>query len=78
MLRLRHATAVHSHEFGMAVYGSAAARWLGLPHVITLYRPLIRPDGRIKRAIVRNRVTLRQRINGVKEQTKRGSMTPCP
>src|SRR5450759_1494058 len=29
--------AVHSHEFTMAVYGTAAARLLGLPHVITMH-----------------------------------------
>lgn len=28
---------VHSHEFTMAVYGAAAARLLGVPHVITLH-----------------------------------------
>jgi glycosyltransferase involved in cell wall biosynthesis len=31
------ATIVHSHEFGMAVYGAAAAGRLGLPHVITMH-----------------------------------------
>jgi glycosyltransferase involved in cell wall biosynthesis len=29
--------AVHSHEFAMAVYGTAATRWLGIPHVITMH-----------------------------------------
>lgn len=28
---------VHSHEFTMAVYGTAATRLLGLPHVITMH-----------------------------------------
>jgi glycosyltransferase involved in cell wall biosynthesis len=28
---------VHSHEFTMAVYGTAACRMLGLPHVITMH-----------------------------------------
>ena len=28
---------VHSHEFTMAVYGALAARWLGIPHVITMH-----------------------------------------
>ena len=27
----------HSHEFTMAVYGACAARWLGMPHVITMH-----------------------------------------
>jgi glycosyltransferase involved in cell wall biosynthesis len=29
--------AVHSHEFTMAVYGTAATRLLGLPHIITMH-----------------------------------------
>lgn len=29
--------AVHSHEFTMAVYGAAAARLIGIPHVITMH-----------------------------------------
>jgi glycosyltransferase involved in cell wall biosynthesis len=29
--------AVHSHEFTMAVYGAAATRVLGLPHIITMH-----------------------------------------
>jgi glycosyltransferase involved in cell wall biosynthesis len=29
--------AVHSHEFTMAVYGTAASRLLGLPHLITMH-----------------------------------------
>jgi len=37
ILRQRKVTAVHSHEFGMAIYGTAAARWLRLPHVITMH-----------------------------------------
>jgi glycosyltransferase involved in cell wall biosynthesis len=28
---------VHSHEFTMAVLGAAAARWVGVPHVITMH-----------------------------------------
>lgn len=37
MLRELHVDVVHSHEFTMAVYGTAAARWLGVPHVITMH-----------------------------------------
>jgi glycosyltransferase involved in cell wall biosynthesis len=36
-LRSSGVEAVHSHEFTMAVYGTAAARWLGIPHVITMH-----------------------------------------
>jgi glycosyltransferase involved in cell wall biosynthesis len=28
---------VHSHEFTMAVYGAVAAKWVGIPHVITMH-----------------------------------------
>ena len=28
---------VHSHEFTMAVYGAAATRQVGVPHVITMH-----------------------------------------
>ena len=36
-LRARRVTAVHSHEFTMAVYGAAASRLLGVPHVATMH-----------------------------------------
>ena len=36
-LRKLRVDAVHSHEFTMAVYGCAAARWLRVPHVITMH-----------------------------------------
>lgn len=35
MLQEEKIDVVHSHEFTMAVYGAAAAAWLGLPHVVT-------------------------------------------
>jgi len=37
VLRRRGASLVHSHEFTMGVYGAAAARWLGKPHVLTMH-----------------------------------------
>ncbi|HWZ60409.1 MAG TPA: glycosyltransferase [Gemmatimonadaceae bacterium] len=37
MLRAERVDAIHSHEFTMALYGMAAARWLGVPHVITMH-----------------------------------------
>jgi glycosyltransferase involved in cell wall biosynthesis len=37
LFREHEIDAVHSHEFTMAVYGAAAARLLGLPHVITMH-----------------------------------------
>jgi len=37
LLRKLRVDVVHSHEFTMAVYGSAATRWLGIPHVVTMH-----------------------------------------
>lgn len=37
LLRARGVDVVHSHEFTMAVYGAAACRRLGIPHVITMH-----------------------------------------
>lgn len=36
-LRQHRVEVVHSHEFTMAIYGAAAARWLGVPHVVTMH-----------------------------------------
>ena len=36
-LKKRGVTAIHSHEFTMAVYGTATARRLRVPHVITMH-----------------------------------------
>ncbi len=37
VLRRREVDLVHSHEFTMAFYGAAAARWLHKPHIITMH-----------------------------------------
>jgi glycosyltransferase involved in cell wall biosynthesis len=37
LFRERGVDVVHSHEFTMAVFGAAAARMVGLPHVITMH-----------------------------------------
>jgi glycosyltransferase involved in cell wall biosynthesis len=47
---------VHSHEFTMGVYGSAAARLLGLPHVLTMHGGLT-----VNKAL-RRRIALRWAI----------------
>jgi glycosyltransferase involved in cell wall biosynthesis len=44
---------VHSHEFTMAVYGCAAARWLGLPHVFTMHGSEAVMDAWRRRAALR-------------------------
>jgi glycosyltransferase involved in cell wall biosynthesis len=37
LLRELDVDVVHSHEFTMASYGGLAARWLGIPHVVTMH-----------------------------------------
>ncbi len=37
LFRQHRINAVHSHEFTMAVYGAAASRLLGIPHVVTMH-----------------------------------------
>lgn len=37
MLRRREVDVVHSHEFSCSVYGAAAARLIGVPHVVTMH-----------------------------------------
>jgi glycosyltransferase involved in cell wall biosynthesis len=37
LFREQRVDLVHSHEFTMAVYGAVAAKWVGIPHVITLH-----------------------------------------
>ena len=53
MLHRRRATAVHSHEFGMAVYGTAACRILRLPHVITMHGNMWMTNALRRRALLR-------------------------
>lgn len=56
LLRAEQVNAVHSHEFAMAVYGTAAARRLGVPHVATMHGAQHMTD------VLRRRVALRWAI----------------
>ncbi len=53
LLRRRQVTAVHSHEFGMAIYGTAACRLLRLPHVITMHGNMWMTNAFRRRAALR-------------------------
>jgi len=53
VLRRRRVATVHSHEFAMTVYGTAAARWLRLPHVITLHGNMWMTDAWRRRVALR-------------------------
>src|SRR5438067_2078492 len=54
LFRAHRIDVVHSHEFTMAVYGAAAARLLGLPHIVTMHGGL----GHVCKAL-RRRIALR-------------------
>jgi glycosyltransferase involved in cell wall biosynthesis len=56
LFREHRIDAVHSHEFTMAVYGTAAARVLNLPHVITMH------GGLTATKALRRRIALRWAI----------------
>ena len=53
ILESREIDVVHSHEFTMAVYGAAAARRLGIRHVITMHGSHVVND------VLRRRIALR-------------------
>ena len=53
LLREWKVDVVHSHEFSCAVYGTAAARWLGLPNVITMHGNSTMTQAWRRRAAVR-------------------------
>jgi glycosyltransferase involved in cell wall biosynthesis len=53
LMRTHEIDVVHSHDFTMAVYGAAAARMVGLPHVITMH------GGVNVCAVLRRRLALR-------------------
>jgi glycosyltransferase involved in cell wall biosynthesis len=56
LLRLHNVDIVHSHEFTMGVYGSTAARLLGIPHMLTLH------GGLTVTKVLRRRIALRWAI----------------
>jgi L-malate glycosyltransferase len=69
MLRRRRVDVVHSHEFTMAVYGSVAARRMGLPHVITMHGGTGFADRWRRRAALRWAVRS-SRVAAVSEPTR--------
>ena len=56
LMQRRGVDVMHSHEFTMAVYGAAAARLAGVPHVITMH------GGRYYAGALRRRVAFRWAI----------------
>ena len=62
---------VHSHEFTMAVYGTAAARLLGLRHVVTMHGADRVFDARRRRIALRLALAGSHAMVGVSDHTSR-------
>jgi glycosyltransferase involved in cell wall biosynthesis len=71
ILRRRRVTVLHSHEFSMAVYGAAAARWLRLPHVITMHGNMWMTDAWRRRAALRWAIRNSTATVAVSQETRR-------
>jgi glycosyltransferase involved in cell wall biosynthesis len=71
VLRRRGVTAVHSHEFGMAIYGTAASRWLRLPHVISMHGNMWMTLARRRRVALRWAIRNSAATAAVSEDTRR-------
>jgi glycosyltransferase involved in cell wall biosynthesis len=71
MLRRRGVDVIHSHEFTMAVYGTASARWLGRPHVITMHGNQTMTTRWRRRAGLRAAFRLSDAVVAVSRDTKR-------
>jgi len=70
MLRELRIDVVHSHEFTMAVYGCAAARWLGLPHIVTMHGNETVMDAWRRRAALRWSLKRSRAFVAVSESTR--------
>lgn len=75
VLRRRGVTAVHSHEFGMAIYGTAASRWMRLPHVITMHGNMWMTLARRRRIALRWAMRNSASTVAVSEDTRRHLLT---
>ncbi|MGH7678903.1 MAG: glycosyltransferase family 4 protein [Gemmatimonadaceae bacterium] len=64
-------TAVHSHEFVMAVYGTAATKLAGVPHVITLHADQMMTSKLRKRIALRWAFRFSSSAVAVSQDTKR-------
>jgi glycosyltransferase involved in cell wall biosynthesis len=71
MLRRREVDIVHSHEFTMAVYGAATARWLGRPHLITMHGNQTMTTKWRRRVLLRAAFRFSDSVVAVSRDTKR-------
>jgi glycosyltransferase involved in cell wall biosynthesis len=70
MLTRRGVQAVHSHEFTMCVYGAAAARRLGVPHVTTMHGSQTMTQAWRRRAALRWAYRRSRAVVAVSEATR--------
>jgi glycosyltransferase involved in cell wall biosynthesis len=71
LFRRHQIDVVHSHEFTMAVYGAAASRLLGIPHVITLHGSMTVGKALRRRVALRWAMRASRRTVVVSESTRR-------
>jgi L-malate glycosyltransferase len=70
LLERHRVDVAHSHEFSMAVYGAAAARMTGVPHLITMHGGVYFGLRRRRRAALRWAVRASNRIVAVSDATR--------
>jgi glycosyltransferase involved in cell wall biosynthesis len=71
MLQRLRVDVVHSHEFVMAVYGTAIARKLGIPHVVTMHGNMNMTRKWRRRAALRWAFKRSRAVVAVSEDTRR-------
>lgn len=64
-LRARGCELLHTHEFGEALTGACAARWLGIPHVITMHGGIYFAERMRRRAVLRAAIALSAGLTAV-------------
>jgi len=70
-LAARGVTALHSHEFAMGVFGTAIARRLKVPHVITLHANMWMTDALRRRMVLRWAIRRSHATTAVSEHFRR-------
>jgi glycosyltransferase involved in cell wall biosynthesis len=71
MLSRRGVDVIHSHEFTMAVYGAATARWLRRPHVIAMHGNQTTTTRWRRRVLLRAAFRHSDTVVAVSQDTKR-------
>lgn len=64
-LRARQCELLHTHEFGEALTGACAARWVGIPHLITMHGGVYFAERARRRAVLRAAIALSAGVTAV-------------